>query len=118
MDTIYVKNLEVFATHGVYKKEHDKPQRFAVSVTVFVEPPTKRRDTIGGTLDYRFIRDAILSVMQGPHIKLLETLAEQISAKLFTDERVAQCEIEIKKLDLWTNGQPGITVRRARGKQK
>ncbi len=114
MDTIYVKGLQIFATHGVYKKEHDKPQCFSVSVSVDIAPPDNRRDAIGGTLDYRFIRDAALSVMQGPHTKLLEVLAEKIAAKLFTDQRVQSCEITIEKLDLWTNGQPGIVIRRSR----
>ncbi|MFO0705120.1 MAG: dihydroneopterin aldolase [Candidatus Andersenbacteria bacterium] len=114
MDTIYVNNLELFATHGVYKKEHDAPQRFKVSVRVCVAPPLRRHDQIGGTLDYRFLRQAVLQVMHGPHVQLIEVLAEHIAALLFTDKRVLSCEVEIQKLDLWTNGQPGVRIQRVR----
>lgn len=117
MDTIYIKDLLVTARHGVLKKEHRERQRFSVSVLASVDTGEHvTQDTINKTLDYRKVRDTVLEIMHGRSHKLIEVLAAEIATKVLTDKRVAAIEVGIEKLDVWTNGRPGVIIRRSRTK--
>ena len=37
MDTIYIKDLEIFANHGVYPEENRLGQKFVVSADLYVD---------------------------------------------------------------------------------
>ena len=42
MDTIYIKDLEVFANHGVYPEENKLGQKFVISADLSVDVRYKR----------------------------------------------------------------------------
>jgi dihydroneopterin aldolase len=110
MDTVFIENCTVVAKHGYYKEEHAKEQRFIVSV--FAHMDTKRAgdsDDLKQTLNYEHIRMYIYEVLsQSPH-DLIESLAEEIAAKVLA-HTVESVEVEIKKPDVWKDSSPGIRI--------
>ncbi len=111
MDTIYLKNYVVVAKHGYYKEEHAKAQRFVVSVAATCSiKDAGVSDDLKETLNYEFIRKSVHDIlMQSPH-NLIESLAEEIAAKILTHSKVSSVEVDISKPDLWNDCIPGVVI--------
>ncbi|HEY5383072.1 MAG TPA: hypothetical protein VIJ88_00755, partial [Candidatus Paceibacterota bacterium] len=60
-------------------------------------------------------KNIIETILKGSSRYLIETLAEDIAAKILEDKRIVSAEITIKKTAVWDNGIPGVTVVRAQG---
>ncbi len=113
MDTIFVRDLVLSGLHGANPPEKKHYQRFKVDVRLDVDTRVAARaETLSAAIDYRHVRDVVTSVIEGPHHKLIETLAELIATQLLGDKRIASLEVSIAKLDVWPNGVPGVVVRR------
>jgi dihydroneopterin aldolase len=114
MDTIHIDTLMYSGTHGVHPQEHHTPQRFSVSVSI--DTLTKKAaltDDAQDVIDYQPIRDIIKAIIEGPHMHLIEKLADTIACAILSDIRIHGCTVTIKKLDIFDNGIPGITLRRS-----
>jgi dihydroneopterin aldolase/2-amino-4-hydroxy-6-hydroxymethyldihydropteridine diphosphokinase len=112
MDTVFIENCTVTAKHGYYKEEHSKPQRFVVSVHAHTD--TKKAgasDDLAQTLNYEHLRRYIHEVLaQSPH-DLIESLAEEIAARVLK-HGVDKVDVEIKKPDIWPDSVPGVRITR------
>jgi dihydroneopterin aldolase len=113
MDELFVRNLVFFGIHGLYRREKNVAQRFRVSARCQVDTKTVRTsDKIKDTLDYRKIAGCIEKVIAGPPVNMLEKLADTIASKLLTFRNVKSASVTIEKLDVFTNGVPGVTIYR------
>jgi dihydroneopterin aldolase len=113
MDTIFIENLTYTGIHGVYKQEHHIPQRFNIWITMDVD--TKKAgqsDDVEDTVDYKKLQEYIQAIIEGEHHCLVEKIADIIAEKILKDYRVRSCEVTIKKLDAFSVGTPGVTIRR------
>jgi dihydroneopterin aldolase len=115
MDTVFLRDYAVVAKHGYYKEEHEKAQRFIVSISVLCDlRRAGTSDSIEETLNYEYLRRVAHDVlMQSPH-SLLESLAEEIAQKVLTHPKVESVEVEITKPDIWSDCMPGITIMRTK----
>jgi dihydroneopterin aldolase len=111
MDKIFIENYTLIAKHGYYKEEHFKPQRFTVSVwcdiASRIEPGN---DNLDDTFNYEHIRKIIKEVVLGDHKKLLETLSEDIAAKILQHSQVVNVRVKIGKPDIWGDCEPGVEI--------
>jgi dihydroneopterin aldolase len=113
MDYIHIDNLSFSGKHGVYEKERRVEQEFAVSVRLgFDTAKAGTSDDLTDTLDYQKAKDVIRATIEGGSRYLIEKLAEEIAALLMQDKRVLSAEVTIKKVAVWDNGIPGVTIRR------
>src|SRR4051812_11972284 len=114
MDTVFIENCTVVAKHGYYKEEHSKEQRFIVSVYAHMDTRTAgTSDKLKETLNYEIVRMYIYEVLsKSPH-DLIESLAEEIAAKVLT-HHVQKVEVEIKKPDVWKDSAPGVRITRTK----
>lgn len=114
MDIVFIENCTVEATHGYYKEEHAKKQRFVVSIYAHVDTKTAgETDDLTKTLNYEHLRMYIYEVLaQSPH-DLIESLAEEIASKVLTHS-VLKVEVEIKKPDVWKDSSPGVRIVRTK----
>jgi len=112
MDTIFFSDLSVSGIHGVTPSERKKPQKFLVDVTVNkIEGGYSEK--IENTYDYRVARQIVEEVFRGPHKFLIETLAEEISAKILKSfTNLYSAEVKIRKPEIWQNGLPGVSIKR------
>ena len=99
MDKINIKNIEVFARHGVIPEENVLGQKFVISAALYLD---LREAGITGnlakTLDYSEICHVIKSFIEESTFSLIESVAERLAEKLLIDNPIAQkVWLEVKK---------------------
>ena len=101
MDQIRIKNLKIFAYHGVYEQEKEQGQNFCVNAVLHVNMERAgRSDGIADTVDYGAVCLFIDNYMRENRFDLLEAVAEHTAKEiLFEFPAVQKVEIEIEKPD-------------------
>lgn len=83
MDKIHIKNLEVFANHGVYPEENKLGQKFIISATLHTNiRKAAKSDDIGESINYGEVSLFIKDYMENNTFKLLETVVEKLAQEL------------------------------------
>ena len=99
MDRIYIKNLEIFANHGVFPEENRLGQKFVVSAILFTHTrEAGKTDDLTKSIHYGEVSRQIKEYMENHTCKLLETVAEGLAEELLlTRPLLEQVQLEIKK---------------------
>ena len=99
MDQIHIKNLEVFARHGVFPEENALGQKFLVSAVLYTSTrEAGRTDELTKSIHYGEVSQFITKFMEQNTWKLLETVAERLAEELLLNtERLEGVRLEIKK---------------------
>lgn len=99
MDKIRVKNLEVFANHGVFPEENKLGQKFLVSAELYTDTRNAgRSDNLEDSIHYGEVCHQIRDFLQQHTYKLLERAAEQLCEELLLSvPRLERLRLEIKK---------------------
>ena len=99
MDKIHIKNLEVFAKHGVFPEENVLGQKFVVSAMLYTSTrEAGRTDDLTKSIHYGDVSHFITEFMKQNTFQLLETAAERLAEELLLNtERLEKVRLEIKK---------------------
>lgn len=99
MDRINIKNLEIFANHGVFPEETKLGQKFQVSCTLYLDTrEAGKTDNLEKSVNYGTICHLIKQQMEEHTFLLIEAVAEHLArAILKLDMRIRQVDLEIKK---------------------
>jgi len=99
MDKISIKNLEVFAKHGLLPEEIVLGQKFIVSADLYADlREAGKTNDLGKSVDYCKICHDIKTFAEENTFSLIETLAERLSEKLLLDNPVIKkVTLEVKK---------------------
>ena len=99
MDKLCVKNLEIFAKHGVYPEELSLGQKFVVTAELFMDlRRAGKSDELEDSLDYGRICFTIKNFVEKNSFRLIETVAERLAEKLLAENTSLQkVRLEIKK---------------------
>ena len=99
MDQIKIKNLKIFAHHGVYEQEKEQGQNFIVNAVLHVDmEKAGRSDDIADAVDYGAVCLFIDEYMRENRFDLLEAVAEHVTKELlFTFPAIRLVEMEIEK---------------------
>lgn len=84
--------------HGVYDFEREQGQDFVIDVTLHL--PLGRAaetDDVVDTVHYGELADAVVALVAGEPVNLLETLAERIASAALEDRRVVLVEVTVHK---------------------
>ena len=77
MDKIRIKNLELFAMHGVFPEENALGQKFLVSADLYTDiRPAGLTDDLNASIDYGMVCHKIKDFLEQHTFRLLETAAE------------------------------------------
>ncbi len=96
-DTIYIKDLEIPAKHGVNDEEKNLARTFLVSIKIGLNFENIN-DDINKTVNYSAICQKVTNWMQQNSFNLLETCAEFMAKNLLQDyPEIISTEVEIKK---------------------
>lgn len=113
-----VHGLRFLGYHGVYDEERRDGNQFNVDVVVEVDTHAPgSSDTLGDTVDYRDISQAVLEVGQGPSRHLIESMADAMAALILERLPVSAVEITLRKYAKGVPGDPewvGLHIRRER----
>lgn len=101
MDKIIIKNLKVFAFHGVNPEETQYGQNFLLDISAGVDISLPcRTDNIENTVSYAEIIKTVRRTMQEKNCKLLEHAAQRVADALFAEfEQIDTLTVTLKKPD-------------------
>ena len=100
MHTLHIKDLEIFANHGVLEEEKKLGQKFVISAELSCDfSEAILHDRVTDTANYAQICQDIQQVMQEKNHDLIETAADQVARHLLTHYHpvVKKAVITLKK---------------------
>ncbi len=105
-DRISLLGLRFFGRHGVHEWERDNGQPFEVDLEVEMDLARPgRTDRVEDGLDYTVLHAAAREVVEGPPRRLMETLAEDIAARVLLHPPVRAVTVRVRKPHA---GLPGL----------
>ncbi|MFM9939152.1 MAG: dihydroneopterin aldolase [Hyphomicrobiaceae bacterium] len=114
---VFVRDLELMASVGIFEVEKRYQQRIVVSVELeVIDDYDGKSDRLDAVVDYGRVVTAIRSIVDGGHFHLIETLAERIAEACLEDSRVLVAGISIEKPDILPGCRSvGMAIERRRG---
>ena len=99
MDQLRIKDLEVYAYHGVFPAEKELGQRFVLDLWVDYEMTrAARTGDLEASIHYGILAEQLTEWMQVEKIDLIETVAFQLVQKIFESYAfVEKVRLELKK---------------------
>lgn len=99
MDKIYIKDLEVYAYHGVNPQEKDLGQKFLISVELNLDlSEAARTDNLSATVNYAKLCNDIEKIFINEKCNLIETTAGKVADYILMNyARVEKTRVLIKK---------------------
>lgn len=118
---MFIRDLTLAASIGVYPHEHAAPQRVRVNADFAVADdgaknlsrPAVGQDDLGRVVNYEAIVNAIRGIVAAGHVQLVETLAERICEACLLDPRILTARIRVEKLDVFADAtSAGVEIER------
>lgn len=98
MDKIFIRDLALRCIIGIYPEERREKQDVLINVEMHADlRAAGRSDDIEDTVNYKAIKKAILTLVEGSSFQLIESLAERIAEIVLDDERVERAVVTIDK---------------------
>lgn len=114
-DRIYLSNYVREFEIGAYAEEHGVTQRVKFDVVLEVTRNTAHiDDKAARVVSYDDLVQAIESLITGPRMNLLETLAERLAQLCLVDPRSRRVHLRIEKLDRLDGAGLGVEIVRVR----
>ena len=113
LDRISLRDHVVEIDIGAFEAERGNVQRVAFNVVAEVRCPPRRSDDVDRILSYDRIVEAIADALAQERFNLLETLAENVAARLLNEPYAHRVFVRIEKMDRGP-GSLGIEIVRAR----
>ena len=114
---IIVRDLSLSCRIGVTEEERARRQRIRLNLVLDVVPDPPAEDRIVEVVHYGQLVDRVRRTCLKADVQLLETLAEQVIANCFFDDRILAVQVRIEKLDRYADvGGIGIELERRRNR--
>ncbi|MBQ4522531.1 MAG: 2-amino-4-hydroxy-6-hydroxymethyldihydropteridine diphosphokinase [Lachnospiraceae bacterium] len=101
MDKIEIKDLEIFANHGVFEEEKKLGQKFLVSITLFLDVrKAGRNDDLKESIHYGEVSNMVNEWMCKHTFQLLESVAQGLCEELllvYESSGIKEVEVTVKK---------------------
>jgi dihydroneopterin aldolase len=97
-DVIRLSGLTVRGHHGVFDFEREQGQDFVVDVVLELDlTPAATSDDVTDTVHYGELAEALVAVVAGEPVNLIETLADRLVTVCLTDSRVGAATVTVHK---------------------
>ena len=98
MDKIYVRDLLVRTVVGIFDWEQKKKQDVLLNIGLHTDlKAAGESDTIDDTVDYKQLRNRIVSAVEEGRFSLIEAIAEQVSRICLSEDKVQQVQVTVDK---------------------
>jgi 7,8-dihydroneopterin aldolase/epimerase/oxygenase len=120
---VFLRDMVLNASIGVYPREHEGKQRIRVNVDLAVQDdgalPQSRapvgRDELARVVDYAELAGKVRAIVGAGHVRLVETLAERIAEACLGDPRIELARVRVEKLDVFADAaSAGVEIERRR----
>lgn len=112
---VFVHDLEMTASIGVYAYEKTAKQRIRINLDLAVREGDARGidDNIANVVCYEGVVSGIRRLIESGHVNLVETLAERIATLCLEDKRVRVARVRVEKLDVFPDATSvGVEIER------
>lgn len=101
MNRLTLKGLNFTAPHGYYEEERRDGNDFEVDLVFTADlREAGQTDDLGQTINYQKAEELVRSVMEGPSVKLIETLTLKIGESVFEAfPKLQKLEVAVRKLN-------------------
>ena len=100
-DTVFIKDLVIEMSAGIYDHEKTNKQRVIINITLDVDcNADKNLSSIDDVVSYEDITNEVRNIALEKHYDLLEELAELIASSCLAHKHVHQAHIRIEKPDI------------------
>ena len=115
MDYLFIEELRVQASVGIYPREKAKLQMIEMSLVIGMPDSATRSDSIAATINYADVIGRIRAELTERHFNLVETVGHSV-AKILLDEFGAPwVKIRIGKIGLFKGVRRiGVHIERAK----
>jgi FolB domain-containing protein len=97
-DKIYIKDLLLRCILGINQEEREKKQDIVINIKIYTDLSAScRSDMIEDTVDYKKIKNSIISLVESSSFFLIEKLAQECADCCLQDSRVIAVKIFIEK---------------------
>ncbi|HEX4816284.1 MAG TPA: dihydroneopterin aldolase [Nonomuraea sp.] len=97
-DRIALRGLRARGRHGVLAAERELGQEFVVDATLFLDTgPAAADDELAETVDYGELAEALVKVVEGEPVRLIETLAQRLADVCLGSDLVRKVEVSVHK---------------------
>ena len=110
--TLTLTGLRFDASLGILEHEKSEPQPIQVDaeLNLGTQPLTPSDDDISHVLDYRKVRQIIISECTAEHVNLLESLIGKLAHRLMLLPGVVGVRVKIAKLEIFDDCEVAIRV--------
>lgn len=111
---VFVRDLELKCSIGVYEHEHLAPQKIRINLDLAVlEGVAPINDDINNVVCYERITNQVRAIVADGHTKLVETLAERIADSCLANPLVRAARVRIEKLEVFADAASvGVEIER------
>ena len=101
---IFINNLIIQASVGVYEHEKQHKQKIIVNVEILLSNDSEpKQDNLKSTQDYSQFRKCLIDIIQSQHFQLLEILVEKMHSTLMINSYVIGAKVKISKPDIFND---------------
>ncbi|MEM7401513.1 MAG: dihydroneopterin aldolase [Pseudomonadota bacterium] len=98
MDTIFLRDLEVDATIGIFEWEKRIKQKVRIDLEMAADiAKAAASDSIEDTLDYKAISKRVIQFVEDSSYELIETLIEKIAEILLQEFNIPWVRVRLSK---------------------
>ncbi|MDC5820847.1 bifunctional dihydroneopterin aldolase/7,8-dihydroneopterin epimerase [Vibrio europaeus] len=98
MDKVFIEQLEVITTIGVYDWEQEIKQKLVLDIEMAHDNrPAGKSDDVVDALDYAQVSQAVLSHIEGGRFLLVERVAEEVAELIISRFNVPWIKIRLTK---------------------
>lgn len=109
-DKVLLQGMVFYGYHGVHQSEKELGQRFVVDLEMVGDlSEAVRKDDRALTLDYSAAYDIARQVVEGPSRNLIETVAEEIAARILRALPAREVTIRVSKPAAPIRGASSVT---------
>ncbi len=97
-DTVVLRGLRAHGRHGWFAHEREQGQPFVVDLALRLDAgPAAASDDLADTVDYGALGSAVVALVEGEPVRLIETLAVRIAEMALRDPRVVEATVTVHK---------------------
>ncbi|AUL94539.1 bifunctional dihydroneopterin aldolase/7,8-dihydroneopterin epimerase [Vibrio vulnificus] len=98
LDKVFIEQLEVITTIGVYDWEQQIKQKLVLDIEIAHDNrPAGKSDDVADALDYAQVSEAVLNHIESGRFLLVERVAEEVAELIMTQFSVPWIRIRLAK---------------------
>jgi len=98
MDKIFIRDLALRCIIGCFTQERRKKQDVLIQIEMHCDlRKVGQTDNLDDTINYKAIKQSIITLVEKSEFKMIEALAEHIAVDILTNKKVKKVVVTIDK---------------------